>query len=223
MREYKFNLANAAFVASGIAVQAKGIAYRLASAKGDSQSRSADYGLGSNPGLTIRTGSGSGSRSVNEAEELFSDGDYWLGRPALTDLALNIPGEGVLLVNDAVVNVSLQKEIVKTVVVGRKGTIKEYICDGDYQLSISVGLMAVNDSGEIIDQYPERAVAQLREILERPEALEVSSVFLGLFGISRIVVTGFSARQMTHSNRQVIEISAVSDDDYLIEASESQA
>lgn len=223
MREYKFNLANAAFVASGIAVQAKGIAYRLASAKGDSQSRSADYGLGSNPGLTIRTGSGSGSRSVNEAEELFSDGDYWLGRPALTDLALNIPGEGVLLVNDAVVNVSLQKEIVKTVVVGRKGTIKEYICDGDYQLSISVGLVAVNDSGEIIDQYPERAVAQLREILERPEALEVSSVFLGLFGISRIVVTGFSARQMTHSNRQVIEISAVSDDDYLIESSESQA
>jgi hypothetical protein len=223
MREYKFNLVNAAFVASGIAVQAKGVAYRLASAKGDGQPRSADYGLGSNPGLTVRTGSGSGARSVNEAEDRFSDGDYWLGRPALTDLALDIPGEGVLLVNDAVVNVSLQKEIVRTVVVGRKGSIKEYICDGDYQLSVSVGLVAVNDRGEIIDQYPERAVAQLREILERPEAIEVSSVFLGLFGINRIVVTGFSARQMTHSNRQVIEISAVSDDDYLIEASESQA
>ena len=58
------------------------------------------------------------------------------------------------------------------------------------------------------------------EIMERPEALEVSSAFLDLFGISHIVVTGFSAKQMTHSNRQVIEITALSDTEYVIESND---
>lgn len=63
-------------------------------------------------------------------------------------------------------------------------------------------------------------MAQLREILERPEALEVSSAFLDLFGITHMVVTGFSAKQMTHANRQVIEITAVSDTEYVIESND---
>lgn len=120
------------------------------------------------------------------------------------------------MINDVTVNISLQKEIVRTALVGRAGTIKEYISDGDYQLNMSVGIVAVNDNGEIIDQYPERAIAQLREILERPEALEVSSLFLGLFGITHMVVTGFTVKQMTYSNRQVIDITAVSDSAYVI-------
>ena len=169
------------------------------------------------------TGAGptAGRAAINKAEEKWSgSGDYWLGRTALTDRVGKVPGEGLLLINDATVNVSLQKEVVKTALVGRAGTIKEYITDGDYQLSISVGIVAVDDDGRICDQYPERAVAQLREIMERPEALEVSSAFLDLFGISHIVVTGFSAKQMTHSNRQVIEITALSDTEYVIESTD---
>ena len=125
-----------------------------------------------------------------------------------------------MTINDIVINVALQKEIVKTALVGRKGTIKEYITDGDYQLSMTVGIVSVDSNNEIIDQYPEKAVSQLREIMERPEALEVSSAFLDMFGISHIVVTGFSVKQQTHSNRQVIEISALSDDDYIISSTE---
>ena len=138
----------------------------------------------------------------------------------LTDLIVNVPEQGLLLINDVTMNISLQKEVVKTALVGRAGTVKEYITDGDYQINMSVGMVATDGSGTIIDQYPERAVTQLREILERPEALEVSSAYLDIFGISRIVVTGFSARQMTHSNRQVIEITALSDTDYVIESTD---
>ena len=83
-----------------------------------------------------------------------------------------------------------------------------------------MGIVAVNDSGEIIDQYPERAIAQLRKIMERPEALEVNSAFLDVFGITHIVVTGFAAKQMTHSNRQVVEITAISDTEYVIESND---
>lgn len=214
MQEYRFEIINAAFVASGAAIQAKGPAYRLRPNTGRDAQKKEDYGLGTGPGMSVGYGS---ERAINRSEDApGGTGDYWLGRNVLADIAVDIPGEGVLVINDVVMNVSLQKEVVKTALVGRAGTIKEYVSDGDYQISMSVGLVAVDAGGRICDVYPERAVAQLRAILERPEALEVSSGFLDLFGITHIVVTGFSARQMTHSNRQVVEITALSDTDYVI-------
>lgn len=221
MQNYKFEIINAAFVASGVAIQAKGLLYRLRPDKGRNAQKEEDYKLGTLPGYALGGGTNEQGGTINKSEEEWSgSGDYWLGRTALTDLVIKVPGEGLLLMNDATVNVSLQKEVVKTSLVGRSGTIKEYITDGDYQLSISVGLVATDDEGRITDQYPERAMAQLREILEKPEALEVSSAFLDIFGITRMVVTGFTAKQMTHSNRQVIEITALSDTDYVIESTD---
>ena len=221
MQEYTFDIVNARFIASGVAIQAKGLAYRLRPDKGRDTMKQEDYKLGTLPGYAAPGGSAEGTRPINKGEEKWSgNGDYWLGRYALTDVVVKVPDEGLLLINDVTVNVALQKEVVKTALVGRAGTIKEYITDGDYQLSMSVGIVATDGNGEIIDQYPERAVAQLREILERPEALEVSSAFLDLFGITHMVVTGFSAKQMTHSNRQVIEITALSDTEYVIESND---
>lgn len=221
MQEYKFEIINAAFVASGVAIQAKGLLYRLRPDKGRDNQKQEDYKLGTLPGYAMPGGTSEQGGAINSSEERWAgSGDYWLGRTALTDLVVKVPGEGLLLINDVTVNVSLQKEVVKTALVGRAGTIKEYITDGDYQLSMSVGLVAVDDEGRITDQYPERAMAQLREILERPEALEVSSAFLDIFGITHIVVTGFSAKQMTHSNRQEIEITALSDTEYVIESND---
>lgn len=221
MQEYKFEIINAAFIASGVAIQAKGQLYRLRPDKGRDCQKQEDYKLGTLPGYAMLGGTSEQGGAINSSEERWAgSGDYWLGRTALTDLVVKVPGEGLLLINDVTVNVSLQKEVVKTALVGRAGTIKEYITDGDYQLSMSVGLVAVDDEGRITDQYPERAMAQLREILERPEALEVSSAFLDIFGITHIVVTGFSAKQMTHSNRQEIEITALSDTEYVIESND---
>ena len=221
MQNYTFDIINARFIASGVAIQAKGLAYRLRLNKGRDVMKQEDYKLGTLPGYSLPGGTAEGSEPINKSEEKWSgSGDYWLGRTVLTDMVVKVPDEGLLLINDVTVNVSLQKEVVKTALVGRAGTIKEYITDGDYQLSMSVGIVATDENGEIIDQYPERAVAQFREILERPEALEVSSAFLDLFGITRMVVTGFSAKQMTHSNRQVIEITALSDTEYVIESND---
>lgn len=221
MKDYKLKILNAAFVASGVAIQAKGLLYRLRPDKGRDVQKDEDYKLGTLPEMSQPTTTKQGGTAINKPEEVWSgSGDYWLGRQVLTDLSVIVPDEGELVINDATVNVSLQKEIVKTSLVGHKGTIKEYITDGDYQVNISVGLAAVDGEGRIVDQYPERAMSQLRAILERPEALEVSSAFLDVFGIRYLVVTGFTAKQMTHSNRQVIEITAVSDTEYVIESNE---
>lgn len=221
MQNYTFDIVNARFVAAGAAIQAKGLAYRLRLNKDRDAMKQEDYKLATLPGYSIPTKRTGEYTPINASEERWNgNGDYWLGRYVLTDLQINVPGEGILTINDIVINVALQKEIVKTALVGRKGTIKEYITDGDYQLSMTVGIVSVDGNNEIIDQYPEKAVSQLREIMERPGALEVSSAFLDMFGISHIVVTGFSVKQQTHSNRQVIEISALSDDDYIISSTE---
>lgn len=58
------------------------------------------------------TGGGTteGGAAINKAEEKWSgSGDYWLGRTALTDMVVKVPDEGLLLINDATVNVSLQR------------------------------------------------------------------------------------------------------------------
>lgn len=152
--------------------------------------------------------------------EWTGEGDYWLGRTVLTDMVVNVPDMGLLHIPDVAINVSLQKEIVKTALVGRKGTIKEYITQGDYQITMSVGVAAINDRNELIDQYPEQAMSMLRKVLETDTALEVGSAFLDIFEISRIVVTNFSVKQMTYANRQVVEITALSDSDYVIESTD---
>ncbi len=215
MTDYNLQILNARFVASAALIQAKGLLYRLRPETGR-ETKSEDYGLGTLPAQRMPPGGGEAGAEIRLTDTDRKDAGYWLGRSALTDLTVKVPEKGTLVINDVTVNVSMQTEIVKTALVGRKGTIKEYVSDGDYQLTLSVGVMAVTDEGELIDQYPERAMATLREVLETAEALEVSSAFLDVFGITRMVVTGFSAKQMTYANRQVVEVTALSDDEYVI-------
>ena len=185
------------------------------------QSEATDYKLGDLRNQVVSSAVSTGDRSISLAETKWQGSeDYWLGRNVLTDLVVRVPEKGVLTIPDVTINISKQKEIVKTAIVGRAGTIKEYITDGDYQLSISIGIVSVDENNQIIDQYPESAISTLREVLEENQSLEASSTFLDVFGINKIVVTGFSAKQMTYANRQVVEVSALSDDDYIIQSTD---
>lgn len=137
-----------------------------------------------------------------------------------TDLALG-KGESAddIIMTDAVCSVSTSKNIVKTALVGLSGTIKEYISQGDYEVSIIVGLVAVED-GKVVDKYPADGVRDLRELLDHTEALYVDSEFLRLFDITRLVIVDYTIEQMTHSNRQIINIRAISDEDFEIKHNE---
>nr|DAM95750.1 MAG TPA: hypothetical protein [Caudoviricetes sp.] len=221
MKDYNLEIVNARFVASAWLVRGKSLLYRLRPEGGNRGGmRQEDYKLGTLPAEKVGGSSAEAGTELKLTDTDRKDPEYWLGRSALTDVVVKVPEMGTLVLNDVTVNVSLQKEIVKTQLVGHKGTIKEYISDGDYQLTMSVGVVAMTDSRELLDQYPEQAMATLRKVLERPEALEVSSAFLDVFQVNRIVVTGFSAKQMTYANRQLVEITALSDDDYVIKSTE---
>lgn len=160
-----------------------------------------------------------GTPSTVELSVPITDRSYWEGRYVLTELTLRKENDDKLMINDAMVSLSREKHIVRTTLVGLDGTIKEYICNGDYDISIAVGIVAV-ENGQIVDEYPEEGIRRVREFLDENKAVEVSSLFFDIFDIPRMVVTRFSVRQDTQSNRQTIDIKALSDDDYTIKSTE---
>jgi hypothetical protein len=78
----------------------------------------------------------------------------------------------------------------------------------------------VDSNGQIVDEYPKEGIRKIREFLDENKAVDVTSVFLSIFGIGRMVVTRFSLKQETASNRQTIEVRALSDEDYVIKSTE---
>lgn len=188
------------FVAAGAAIQAKGLLYRF---KPSRTGQSPDW-------------SNSGMQPVSrELGSPITDKRYWEGRYALCELTLQDEAGERLVMNDAVVAVSRAKSIVTTQLVGRDGTVKEYINAGDYQLSILVGVAAVRD-GVIVDEYPEDGLRELRAFLDGNTALQVHSAFLDIFDINRVVIRNYSLTQDTASNYQTLSIQALSDEEYSI-------
>lgn len=186
------------FVAAGAATQAKGLLYRF------------------QPSRTGKKPSWDGSGKELATHDLTSpitDKSYWTERYVLCCLTFeNAAGER-LVMNDAVVAVSRQKNIVSTQIVGMDGTVKEYINDGDYNLNIVVGIAAVRD-GVIVDEYPADGLRELRTFLDEKAPLSVQSDFLDVFDINRLVIKSFSVTQDTASNYQSVSLSAVSDEEY---------
>lgn len=143
------------------------------------------------------------------------------GKQWLTSLALKYDGKEFIF-NECIITLNMEKNIVTTALQGRNGTIKEYISDGDYNISIDAGISTYTlDYKEDFDiAYPIDAVAELKKFLSIPEALEVQSDFLEIFGIKSAVVKSFGLQQETHSNRQSINIQMLSDEPYEIKLKE---
>lgn len=125
-------------------------------------------------------------------------------------------GEEYVFPNEPLISLSLQKTIVETATVGkeRKGTVKEYICTEDYQISIRG--VCVNENPEDRDEYPSEQVEELHRMFELNERLNIeTNPFLELFGIRGIVLKSFDLEEMAgQQGLQKYTISAVSDYDF---------
>lgn len=115
---------------------------------------------------------------------------------------------GVFLTIDTVlISVSQSKNIAKTPILGRNGTIKEYISEGDYYIDIRGMIVTEHPL-----QYPREQVSLLNELLSLPKAIPVASDFLNIFGIDTIAVEYFMISEKLGSRNEVpFEIQAVSD------------
>ena len=138
----------------------------------------------------------------------------WVGVPTLTSLTLQL-GDQKLELKECVCTVTLEKNIIQTALQGRNGTIKEYINEGDYQVEIVAALTSE------CDQYPKEEIQKLMSFLKVNDSLLVDEEsFLGLFGITNLIVKSYGFSQETHSNRQTFTICCLSDTAYEIKLKE---
>lgn len=161
-----------------------------------------------------------GNPTLSELKEL--EGQTWLTSLALRYVDVNKRVVKEFIFNECLISLNMEKNIVTTPLQGRNGTIKEYVSDGDYNISIDAGVSTytIEQNGEYNIDYPKDAVKELKDILSLPETLEVQSDFLEIFGIKSAVVKAFSLQQETHSNRQSINIQMLSDEPYEIKLKE---
>jgi hypothetical protein len=113
-----------------------------------------------------------------------------------------------LLLECVLFEVSMSKNVVKTAIQGRAGTIKEFVSDGDYQISVK-GVIC----SEIANKYPEQEIKALLEVLKSTASISIESdVLNNVFGIYDIVVEDWNMpRSAGFFNTQNYEISCISD------------
>jgi hypothetical protein len=111
------------------------------------------------------------------------------------------------------IDVSQDKNIVMTSVQGRNGTIKEYISDGDYRISIK-GILSEN----AIDYKPIEKIQKLIKFCKANKEITTTSDLLrDEFGITSIVIKSYSLPQEPDMrNIQKFELVCYSDTPYEI-------
>lgn len=123
-------------------------------------------------------------------------------------LKMSNPVAPPLNVLACIVEINGTKEIVKSMPMGgsRAGTVKEYINQGDYIVSIK-GILATKDN-----TYPERDVKILHEYIKAPAAIPVTHELLQMLGIYELVIEGWSfPARPGFENLQAFELNCVSD------------
>lgn len=106
---------------------------------------------------------------------------------------------GPLTLNTVLMDVSQSKNIVKTVLQGRNGTVKEYTSSGDFQINIKGAIVSDN-----ANTYPETDVNTFLDICAVPDTLEIVSDFLEQFGIDEVVIESYNMPQREGFNNMQI-------------------
>lgn len=158
------------------------------------------------------------------------DRKTYLGTPIFDNVSfeggeyVNLEGETIKYLDDYIdgeewpidtvlVAVKQRKVVVKTPIQGRNGTVKEYIANDDYQITIRGAISDPSPS-----RYPEEEVQRLHQLCEVQRDIPITSRFLNeVFGITNIVITGYSFPQVEGMyNTQLFQIEAISDEPFEI-------
>ncbi|MCK9303506.1 MAG: DUF6046 domain-containing protein [Bacteroidales bacterium] len=111
---------------------------------------------------------------------------------------------------DVKINVTHPNKIAETSLVGRDGTVKEFVQRQDYAVRIGGNLIGEKD------KFPYDLLRTLLSILNKQESFEVASMYLELFGISKMVLKNadFNQNELKLFNVMPFLLTFVSDDDY---------
>jgi len=117
---------------------------------------------------------------------------------------------------DVLLTVSQSKNIVKTQISGRAGTVKEYISLNDFQINVQGYLIGVNPN-----EFPKNLVALWEQYMNLNTQISVASNFLSIFDITSVVVDTFRiAQQEGFRNAVPFTMSLISDEDIELQLSD---
>jgi hypothetical protein len=115
--------------------------------------------------------------------------------------------------------VSQARNIVATSIAGRNGTVKEYISDGDYLITIKGVLASLYQN-----IAPKDSVNQLLGFCHAPVSFNVTSNFLAYFGIYTIVIKDYNFGQMEGKINVIpFELTCMSDTPFEIQATKNKS
>ncbi len=117
-----------------------------------------------------------------------------------------------LVLLDPIVTVGQAMNVVRTPITGRRGTVKEYIGQDDYAVTIRA-ILATDPHAENRFAYPLPEVKRLRALVELGVALPVSGFLLDTYDISSLVVLNVRYESLPgFTNLQAYEIDCLSDE-----------
>ena len=135
-----------------------------------------------------------------------------------TDFDGNIIQWPAIRIDTVLFVVNMQKNIVKTAVQGRNGTVKEYVSDGDFEIDCTGAIVETGSSffgipsASTASNYPEFDVDALKQIALVPESVRITSDFLGIFDIDDVVIESITfSQQEGIRNVQFFQMKMVSD------------
>ena len=107
-------------------------------------------------------------------------------------------GEGWAMFQSAFCVISQTRNIIRTPIQGRNGTVKEYISDDDYHIEI-IGAL-VSPYGNVAPHYDLNNIVNLMKIQDE---IIIVSDFITQFGISNCVIAGANFRQVPGMRNQI--------------------
>ncbi len=115
---------------------------------------------------------------------------------------------------DVGIRVNDSNTIVSTPLVGRKGTVKEYIQANDYRIDIRGSIIANSQNA-----FPINDVITLKKILKTPGRIRIYSKLLQLFEITHMVYQNgdYDQDSARYVNALPFSFQFLSDDDYELE------
>ena len=123
-----------------------------------------------------------------------------------------------VIIDTALIEINQTKNIVTTAIQGRKGTVKEYINEGDFEVTIT-GMLVAKES----NVPPRQLMHDMNEIKKAPVTLDVACNFLDAFEIYSVVVKDVKFGQIEGTRNAVLfSMNCLSDVPYEIQQNKNQ-
>jgi len=128
--------------------------------------------------------------------------DSW-GRPLVMPVILdNILFDAVKL------SITYRKQIIKTAIAGRSGTVKELIGAGDYVITLQGKLYSEDYA------YPEDKVEMIKRLTDKDEAIKIENTLTDLLEINSVVIESLDLPTPEKIDIQPFTLKLLSDDEF---------